>query len=78
MVQLLLRFYDPISGEIYIDGKTIKEIDLGILRKNIGYVHQDVFIFNETFKNNISYGDPTASMDKIIEVAHLKADDLSS
>ena len=67
----MLRFYDPISGEIYIDGKNIKEIDLGILRKNIGYVHQDVFIFNETFKNNISYGNPTASMDKIIEAAQI-------
>ena len=71
LVQLLLRFYDPISGEIYIDGKNIKEIDLGILRKNIGYVHQDVFIFNETFKNNISYGNPAASMDKIIEAAQI-------
>jgi ABC-type multidrug transport system fused ATPase/permease subunit len=71
LVQLLLRFYDPINGEIYIDGKNIKEIDLGILRKNIGYVHQDVFIFNETFKNNISYGNPGASMDKIIEVAQI-------
>tara|TARA_Y100000817_G_scaffold76643_1_gene58992 strand:- start:159 stop:893 length:735 start_codon:yes stop_codon:yes gene_type:complete len=71
LVQLLLRFYDPINGAIYIDGKNIKEIDLGILRKNIGYVHQDVFIFNETFKNNISYGNPNASMDKIIEVAKI-------
>ena len=71
LVQLLLRFYDPINGAIYIDGKNIKEIDLGILRKNIGYVHQDVFIFNETFKNNISYGNPSASMDKIIEVAKI-------
>jgi len=71
LVQLLLRFYDPINGGIYIDGKNIKEIDLGILRKNIGYVHQDVFIFNETFKNNISYGNPSASMDKIIEVAQI-------
>ena len=52
-------------------GKNIKEIDLGTLRKNIGYVHQDVFIFNETFKNNINYGNPTASMDKIIEAAQI-------
>ena len=71
LVQLLLRFYDPSSGEIYIDGKNIKEIDLGILRKNIGYVHQDVFIFNETFKNNICYGNPAASMDKIIKAAQI-------
>ena len=71
LVQLLLRFYDPSNGAIYIDGKNIKDINLGILRKNIGYVHQDVFIFNETFKNNISYGNPDASMDKIIEAAQI-------
>ena len=71
LVQLLLRFYDPSDGAIYIDGKNIKDINLGILRKNIGYVHQDVFIFNETFKNNISYGNPAASMDKIIKAAQI-------
>jgi len=71
LVQLLLRFYDPIEGEVFIDGVDIKKINLGTLRKNIGYVHQDVFIFNETFKNNIKYGNPGATDQEIIKVAQI-------
>ena len=71
LVQLLLRFYDPIDGEVFIDGVNIKNINLGTLRKNIGYVHQDVFIFNETFKNNIKYGNPSATDQEIIKVAQI-------
>ncbi|MFL2767901.1 MAG: ABC transporter ATP-binding protein [Dehalococcoidia bacterium] len=69
LVQLLLRFYDPTKGSILIDGVDIKKISLGTLRQNIGYVHQDVFIFNETFKNNIKYGKPDATDQEIMEVA---------
>jgi len=71
LVQLLLRFYDPVDGEVLIDGINIQKISLGTLRKNIGYVHQDVFIFNETFKNNIKYGKPDASDQEIINVAKI-------
>ena len=71
LVQLLLRFYDPVEGEVLIDGINIQKISLGTLRKNIGYVHQDVFIFNETFKNNIKYGKPDASDQEIINVAKI-------
>ena len=71
LVQLLLRFYDPVEGEVLIDGINIQKISLGTLRKNIGYVHQDVFIFNETFKNNIKYGKPDATEQEIINVAKI-------
>tara|TARA_B100000700_G_scaffold25373_1_gene24501 strand:- start:639 stop:2384 length:1746 start_codon:yes stop_codon:yes gene_type:complete len=71
LVQLLLRFYDPVDGEVLIDGINIQKISLGTLRKNIGYVHQDVFIFNETFKNNIKYGKPDATEQEIINVAKI-------
>ena len=71
LVQLLLRFYDPINGSVLIDGIDIKKISLGTLRKNIGYVHQDVFIFNETFKNNIKYGNPNATDEEIRKVAKI-------
>ena len=71
LAQLLLRFYDPVEGEVLIDGINIQKISLGTLRKNIGYVHQDVFIFNETFKNNIKYGKPDASDQEIINVAKI-------
>jgi ABC-type multidrug transport system fused ATPase/permease subunit len=71
LVQLLLRFYDPKNGTVLIDGIDIRNINLGTLRRNIGYVHQDVFIFNETFKNNIKYGNPGASMEEIIKVSKI-------
>ena len=71
LVQLLLRFYDPKNGTVLIDGIDIRNINLGTLRRNIGYVHQDVFIFNETFKNNIKYGNPDASMEEIIKVSKI-------
>ena len=51
--------------------KINNSVKIKILRKNIGYVHQDVFIFNETFKNNIKYGNPGATDQEIIKVAQI-------
>lgn len=56
MVQLLLRMYDPVSGKIEIDGVDVKQIGLDILREQISYVPQDVFLFSETIENNIRFG----------------------
>lgn len=66
---LLPRFYDINSGKITIDDIDIKDFKLKSLRNNIGVVQQDVYIFNGTIKDNISYGDPKADDDKIIEAA---------
>ncbi len=54
--QLLLRFYDPAEGTISIGGKNITHIPLQVLRNNISYVPQDVFLFSDTIANNISFG----------------------
>jgi len=56
IMNVLLRFYDPESGEIFIDGRDIRAITLKSLREHIGLVTQDVFLFNDTIMNNIAYG----------------------
>lgn len=66
---LIPRFYELNEGKITIDGEDIKEITLKSLRKNIGVVQQDVFLFTGTIKDNILYGNPEASDDQIIEAA---------
>ncbi len=53
---LICRLYDVTSGEIFVDGKNIKECDLSFLRRQIGYVPQDTFLFSDTVENNISFG----------------------
>ncbi|WP_414527259.1 ABC transporter ATP-binding protein [Nodularia chucula] len=69
LADLLPRFYDPVSGSITIDGKDIREFDLISLRKKMGIVSQDTFLFNDTVGNNIAYGRPSASLDEIITAA---------
>ncbi|MBI2282720.1 MAG: ABC transporter ATP-binding protein [Bacteroidetes bacterium] len=56
LAQLLLRFYDPTSGSIEIGGTSIRDIDLTSLREQISYVQQDVFLFSDTVRDNISFG----------------------
>ena len=68
VINLLPRFYDPQEGSVTIDGKSISEVNLNSLRKNISLVSQDVILFDNTIKNNISYANPEAS-DKEIEEA---------
>ena len=65
---MLLRFYDPISGYILIGNQNIKGIKLKNLRKNIGYVSQDIFMFDGTVKDNIAYPN-IGDDDKIINAA---------
>jgi len=69
LVNLIPRFYDVTSGNITIDGIDIRNVTLASLRRNIGMVQQDVFLFSATIKNNISYGALDASMDDIIAAA---------
>lgn len=56
IVNLLLRNYDANSGEVVIDEKNIKNINLNHYRENVGYVPQDVFLFSDTIENNIAFG----------------------
>ncbi len=69
LVYLIPRFYDVDSGSILIDGIDIRSFDLSSLRRQIGLVLQDVFIFTGTIKDNIAFGRPEASMDEIILAA---------
>ncbi|MBE5926725.1 MAG: ABC transporter ATP-binding protein [Lachnospiraceae bacterium] len=69
LCSLIPRFYDVTSGIIRIDGMDIKDIKLKSLRKNIGIVQQDVYLFAGTVKENIRYGRPDATEEEIIEAA---------
>jgi ATP-binding cassette subfamily B protein len=69
LIKLLLRFYDPVSGEIRIDGQPIRELSLSSLRQAIGLVSQDVYLFDGTIRENLAYGKPDATDEEIIEAA---------
>lgn len=71
VVDLILRLFEPISGEILMDGKNIKEIGLEQWRKNIGYVSQDIFIKNDTVANNIKFYDDSISDAEMIKAAKM-------
>lgn len=76
IVSLMERFYDPVSGEILLDGHNIKDITLKSLRENISIVMQDVFLFNGTVFDNIAYGNPKASREQVLEASKIAhADD---
>ena len=65
LINLLSRFYEIDSGEILIDGLNIKEYKLSSLRKNIGIVLQDVFLFSDTILNNITLKNESISIDEV-------------
>ena len=67
IVQLLLRFYDPIQGHVLIDGERLDTLKLRAFRKQIGYVSQEPILFNCSIKENILLGCPEATDDEIIE-----------
>jgi ABC-type multidrug transport system, ATPase and permease components len=71
LCSLIPRFYDVTKGSIRIDGKDIRDVTLSSLRKNIGIVQQDVYLFAGTIYDNIRYGKPYASRQEIIDAAKL-------
>ncbi|MFZ4783988.1 MAG: ABC transporter ATP-binding protein [Flavobacteriales bacterium] len=66
---LINRFYDRNAGDIHIDGKSIDEYSLSNLRKNVGLVLQDVFLFNDSIFNNITLHDPNITEHEVIEAS---------
>ena len=68
---LLLRFYDPQSGTIKIDGVDLKKLSYESLRENMGLVTQESILFNDTIRNNISYGQRKYTEEEIIQSAQL-------
>ena len=61
IMKLIERFYDPENGEIILDGRQIKDLHLRELRRKIGYVGQEPVLFNSSIKDNLLYGNPTAT-----------------
>jgi len=69
LVSLIPRFYDPTSGSITIDGHNIRNVKLMSLRRQIGIVSQETFLFNGTIKDNIAYGKMKATDEEIVDAA---------
>ena len=69
IVNLLPRFYDATEGQITIDGTDIRDFTLASLRRNVGIVQQDVYLFSASIKDNIAYGSVNASFEDIIRAA---------
>jgi ATP-binding cassette subfamily B protein len=69
LVNLLGHFYEPSSGEIFLDGKDIKSYTLSSLRRRIGLAMQDVFLFSDSVRGNIAYGRPGLDEESIVKRA---------
>ena len=69
VIRLIPRFYDVSSGKITVDGYDVRDVRLKSLRKQIGIVAQETFLFDMTIKENIAYGKPEAKMDEIVAAA---------
>jgi ABC-type multidrug transport system fused ATPase/permease subunit len=69
MMSLLLKFFTPQGGAIYLDGVDLQGIDTRWFRAQVGIVSQETFLFNDTIEHNIRYGKPSATMEEIVEAA---------
>ncbi|MBQ9956927.1 MAG: ABC transporter ATP-binding protein [Ruminococcus sp.] len=69
LCHLIPHFYEISEGDILIDGKSLKNITLESLRRNIGIVQQDIYLFNSSIRENILYGRPDATDEEIIEAS---------
>ncbi|CUS80202.1 ATP-binding cassette, subfamily B [Candidatus Kryptonium thompsonii] len=71
LVNLIPRLFDPDKGEVLIDGINVKKIPLKVLRESIGYVQQEVFLFSDSVKNNITFGVDGVSDEEVFNVAKI-------
>jgi ATP-binding cassette subfamily B protein len=71
VVKLLLRLYEPRAGRITVDGEPIEDLTFASLRGAIGFVSQDVFLFQGTVRENLTYGRPEASDEEVVRAASL-------
>lgn len=71
LANMIPRFVDPTGGRVILDGHDLREVSLKSLRKNIGIVFQENFLFSATVRENISLGKPDASLEEVIEAAKL-------
>ena len=73
LLSLIPRFYDPTRGRVLIDGTDVRQLDLDDLRRNIGLVFQESFLFSNTVAANIAFGHPHASREEIERAAKIAA-----
>lgn len=71
LVNLVSRLYDVTAGEIRIDGVNVKELSVASLRRHIGIVSQDIYVFTGTIAENIAYADPDCQMEDILHAAKI-------
>ncbi|MCH5199259.1 MAG: ATP-binding cassette domain-containing protein, partial [Oscillospiraceae bacterium] len=71
LINLLMRYYDEYDGEILIDGKNLKDIDISYYRDQIGFVQQEPLMFRDTIFNNIAYGKPGAHVEEVFRAADI-------
>jgi len=69
ILNLLLRFYDPLSGRVTIDGRDLRQISKESLRRHFALVQQESFLFDDSILDNIRYGHPQASMEQVVAAA---------
>ncbi len=65
LANLICRLYDPTEGKIFLDGRPLKDYDLQYVRRQMGYVPQDVFLFSDTIANNVQFGTNGLTQEKI-------------
>lgn len=73
LMSLVPRFYDPTAGRVLIDGVDVRDLDLDQLRRNVGLVFQESFLFSTTIAANIAFGHPEATQEQIEKAARIAA-----
>lgn len=71
VLDLLVRFYDPVNGSVELDGTDLRDLKLADVRNQIGMVSQDTFLFNDTLFNNIALGRPDATREEVEQAARI-------
>ncbi|HLZ16718.1 MAG TPA: ATP-binding cassette domain-containing protein, partial [Cyclobacteriaceae bacterium] len=71
LADLVPRFYDPTEGEVFLDGKSLKDYEIESLRKQMGVVTQESILFNDTIFNNIAFGNPQMNEEAVIQAAKI-------
>jgi ATP-binding cassette subfamily B protein len=71
IAKLVTRFYDPTAGRVLIDGHDLRGVTINSLRRQVGVVPQEPFLFNGTLRDNISFARPTATNDEVLEAARV-------
>lgn len=71
LINLIMRYYDDYEGEIFVDGKNIKDIDMGYYRSQIGFVQQEPLMFRDSVFNNIAYGCGDVHVEQVLHAAQI-------